>query len=282
MCLFLAVLGEAKAPRDVPSLFFLILIFLSSKFVFLLCFCSFTADNSYSHFHSKRESRKMDSPIQAISISKQANLHRFQGLGIILCGLKLIPLIPWLYPWPQLRALGPKLCLRKHLACILNGAHVCHWVLLSACFLLVKFWESHSLLSVHLLSLLSVRDGIFNADLTCSKSCSLPYVSWGVMPLDKSLIQRFPPGKSHLYSLLLLRWLGSSMIHSPFCFKEPSVWIPWYFDPMEVLAKECLATSLILSLQDTFLTVNPFILMYFCKLDRLRISHIYKSSFFFA
>lgn len=108
-----SVLGAQFKPRCVSSwlslvkpkhqemfllFFFLILIFLSSKFVFLLCFCSFTADNSYSHFHSKRESRKMDSPVQAISISKQANLHRFQGLGIILCGLKLIPLIPWLYP----------------------------------------------------------------------------------------------------------------------------------------------------------------------------------------
>lgn len=86
--------------RDVFShfLFSLILIVISTKFVFLLVSGSCTADNSYCYFNSQSESRRKNPLIPAISIFKQANLHRFQGLGIILCGLRLLLLTPGLHP----------------------------------------------------------------------------------------------------------------------------------------------------------------------------------------
>lgn len=80
MCLFWAVLGEAKAPRVIYS-FFIIFIFLSTNLCFCFVFGSFTADNSYRYFHSQRETveGRKESLIQGISISKQANFHIFKA-----------------------------------------------------------------------------------------------------------------------------------------------------------------------------------------------------------
>lgn len=128
------------------SSFFLILIVISTKFVFLLVSGLSTPDNSYCYFNSQSESRRKNSLIPAISIFKQANLHRFQGLAIILCDLRLLLLTPGLHPLTIALPSRPW-ALPSESSCFYFEWNTC--LQLSSfisLFVLVKFWEPHSLL----------------------------------------------------------------------------------------------------------------------------------------
>lgn len=114
---------------------------------------------------------------------------------------------------------------------ILNGTHVCSWVVLSASFPLAKSWEFHGLLSFHLSSQLKMA--LFLLISHTQKSCSSPCMSWEFVPIDKRHLQ-IPPGKCHLNSLLLLRWLSYPWFTPHIASKSPLLnWILWSSDASE-------------------------------------------------
>lgn len=98
---------------------------------------------------------------QATLKPSRANFCRFQGPVIILCGLRPCPLGPWLcplclwlQPWPLYLWIWPSyLQLWSHPFSPLEAC-ICSWVILSACFLSEEFWESDTLPSFHLISVL--------------------------------------------------------------------------------------------------------------------------------
>lgn len=191
--------------------------------MFLLVSGSCTADNSYCYFTPKAKVEERTPLIPAISIFKQANLHRFQGLGIILCGLRLLLLTPGLHPLTiALPSLGPGLCLQNHLASILNGTHVCCWVALSACFLFVRFWEPHSLLSFHLPSILSVRDGDCSCWFNMLKSPVVSHVC-----LEESMPFTQKAHSEILYSCFYWDESQPILLHISLCVYSGIFWYLW-------------------------------------------------------
>lgn len=86
-------------------------------------------------------------------------------------------------------ALGPPL--RVTLPLSWRIAHVYNWVVLSAYFLRVEFWEPDCLLSFHPFSVHFVRAGRVSTDRTFWKNVvGLTYVSWGFTPLDQRVSHR--------------------------------------------------------------------------------------------
>lgn len=82
-------------------------------------------------------------------------------------------------------------------------------------------------------------------------------MSKGFMTSNKRLIHR-PCPENLLSSLLLLRRLGLSMIHNPYCFREPCIWlnalISW---SLRGPSKRISNNSLDFYPWDSFLKVNP-------------------------
>lgn len=156
---------------------------------------------------------------QAIWRSRQKNIIRPQGLEIPL----------WLEAPPS----GPAVslfCLKSsHFPFSWRAAHVCSWMVLSACFLPEERWESKELLLYHPVSFPSFQAGSVSAGKEFSWS------SVYVTSLDKrfrhrSFLKKFP-------SLFLASAEMIERIHALQALQRAVSMIEYSFSPSKVLVK---------------------------------------------
>ena len=95
------------------------------------------------------------------------------------------------------------------LAFFYERSQICSWIVLSACFFLIEFWESSSLFSFFFLFVLfhlSQSDSV-SAGISSQEPCEFPvHISRTYSTRQVAPLQKFPEW-SHLYSWLLLRQL---------------------------------------------------------------------------
>lgn len=168
---------------------------------------------------------------QLISKASRTNSIRFQDLGLVLCGWRVLLLHLWFC------LLCPRICPHHDPSFSWKLVCVCSWMVLSACFLLVEFGESDSFPSFCPISVsFSPSRQCFCWYNVLKNFVGLLCISQAFMSVDKMV-------------------LPISLIISISCF----CWDGWGNPSVTHTSISCSATPLAFSLEHTFWIMNLLI-----------------------